>query len=240
MKNAEFEYYYNHVPGKGNCRNNLIYTSLISKDKKIFCKWFYNDKVYHHNQNEVIDADLMDFKWHKELEFLTYMSKNYPQHVPEIIEIDHTNKKLYLSISGTDLWEQAKCSGRDYSKIVPDWQDQMLDILQAYLKSGFYKYSLHPSSYFVENGKLKSINYFFCYWQDEPEISVNDVLSHISKERQEQLFLKMKEFGISAEENRPFLEFQLLALESFRSNYSDDFIDKAKQIFYKSGLWSHN
>lgn len=231
MKNADFEYYYNLVPSKGYCRNNLIYTSLISKDKKVFCKWFYNDKLYHNNQNEVVDPHLMDIKWQREVKFLDYMSKNYPQHVPEIIDINYSQRKIYLRIEGPDLWEQAGCSGRDYSNIIPDWQYQMLDILQAYRKSGFYKYSLHPSSYFIEDGKLKSINYFFCYWQNEPEICVNEVLSHISKERQEQLFIKMKELGISSADNRSFQEFQLLALESFKSNYRDDFIESAKQIF---------
>ena len=30
------KYYYNNVPGKGLCRNNLIYTSLINEDKTEF------------------------------------------------------------------------------------------------------------------------------------------------------------------------------------------------------------
>ena len=32
----KYKYYYNNVPGIGLCRNNLIYTSLISEDNKIF------------------------------------------------------------------------------------------------------------------------------------------------------------------------------------------------------------
>jgi len=39
--NTDFEYYYNFVPGKGMCRNNLIYTSLISPDGLTFCQWYY-------------------------------------------------------------------------------------------------------------------------------------------------------------------------------------------------------
>jgi len=231
MKNADFEYYYNNVPGKGKCRNNLIYTSLISKDRKTFCKWFYNDKVYHNNQNEVVDASLMDLKWHKEIEFLSFMSQKYPQHVPKIIDVDYSNKKIYLSIQGVDLWEQSNCSGRNYKQIIPDWEDQMLEILQCYKEAGFFKYSLHPSSYFIENGKLKSINYFFCYWHNENEICVNDVLSHISQERQQQLFQKMQELNILSTDKKSFKDFQILALESFRSNYNDSFIKKAQEIF---------
>jgi len=31
-----YEYYYNNVPGIGLTRNNLIYTSLMNKEKNIF------------------------------------------------------------------------------------------------------------------------------------------------------------------------------------------------------------
>jgi hypothetical protein len=62
--NAQFEYYYNNVPGKGLCRNNLIYTSLISTDCKTFCQWYFNDENYHGGHNEVVDPALMEEKCH--------------------------------------------------------------------------------------------------------------------------------------------------------------------------------
>ena len=39
----KFNYYYNQVPGQGEQRTNLIYTSLMSEDKKTFVQWYYND-----------------------------------------------------------------------------------------------------------------------------------------------------------------------------------------------------
>ena len=64
------KYYYNNVPGQGLCRNNLIYTSLISEDKKLFCKWYHNDTEYHKGKNQVVDPDKMEEKWIREVNYI--------------------------------------------------------------------------------------------------------------------------------------------------------------------------
>ena len=58
-----YEYYYNNVPNYGPCRNNLIYTSLISSDKKTFVQWYHNDTAYHQGKNEVVDPDTFTKVW---------------------------------------------------------------------------------------------------------------------------------------------------------------------------------
>ena len=73
--NTNFEYYYNNVPNKGLCRNNLIYTSLISKDKKTFCQWYYNDTEYHYGHNQVVDPSLMKEKFDREVMYQESMRK---------------------------------------------------------------------------------------------------------------------------------------------------------------------
>jgi hypothetical protein len=59
----KYDYYWNDIPGVGLCRNNLIYTSLISEDKKTFVQWYYNDKNYHREQNQIVDPKKMEEKW---------------------------------------------------------------------------------------------------------------------------------------------------------------------------------
>lgn len=226
-----FEYYYNLVPGKGLCRNNLIYTSLISQDRKTFCQWYHNDTEYHKDQNQVIDPTLMEEKWNREIQFINMMSKAYPDFVPKILDIDPVNRKLYLEIDGPDMWELVGCQGTDYSKVVPDWSDQMLAIMQAHKDLGIYKYSLHPSSYFVVNGQLKSINYFFCYTDSDSEISLKSVLSHISEDRQKDLFPKMTVAGIDINRPTKFTNIQQLAFDSFKTNFPEAVMDRAKQIY---------
>jgi hypothetical protein len=229
--NTQFDYYYNNVPGKGLCRNNLIYTSLISRDRKTFCQWYYNDENYHGGHNEVVDPALMEEKWHREIKFLSIMTKHYPEHVPTIDTVDHINKKIYFDIDGADFWEQAQCSQNNYSKVLPNWQDQMLEIVQAHATLGIYKYSMHPSSYFIVNGKLKSINYFFCYTDEDKKISLTDVMSHISINRRNDLLPKMNVLGIDVNKPTPFFEIQRLAFESFKTDFPADVMDTACSIY---------
>jgi hypothetical protein len=226
-----FEYYYNNVPGKGLCRNNLIYTSLVSTDKTVFCQHYVNDTDYHRGQNQVVDPSLMDEKWLREVNYLTQMRNVYPNLVPKIIKIDLAARKLFLEIEGVDFWQQTLDNNCTYDDILPNWREQMLDIFQAHKALGIYKYSLHPSSYFVVKGQLKSINYFFCYKDTDPLISLRSVMSHISEERQADLFPKMSAMGIDVDAPTPFRQIQQLAFESFKANFPADFMDGCKKLY---------
>jgi hypothetical protein len=223
-------YYYNNVPGKGLCRNNLIYTSLINEDKTKFIQWYYNDTDYHKGQNQVVDPKLMKEKFSREVKYLRLMQENYPHLVPNYY-IDISEYKIYLDIEGPDMWEQAGCQGRDYSSVLPNWKEQMLEIIQAHKDLGIYKYSMHPSSYFIADGQLKSINYFFTYSADEDDLTPMDVMSHISEDRQSVLIPAMEKMGIDVNVPQPLNMLQGLCFDSFRNNFEDDVMDAAKAIY---------
>jgi hypothetical protein len=227
--NTEFEYYYNNVPGKGLCRNNLIYTSLISKDKKTFVQWYHNDTDYHKGQNQVIDPDLMEEKWEREVKFLTVMNNSFPMHIPQILDIDYVQKKIYLNIDGSDFWEQAGCLTENYSKVLPNWEEQMLEIIQAHKSLNLYKYSMHPSSYFIVDGKLKSINYFFTYHYDEGSISIEKHQSHLSEDRKANLKQTVESLGMNWTAPAPLNQLEKLCWMSFRTNYPDNFVSRVNE-----------
>jgi hypothetical protein len=159
------------------------------------------------------------------------MRNRFPDLVPKIIYIDLAHKKLYFEIDGPDFWQLAGPAEQDYDSVLPSWRDQMLDIFKAHKELGIYKYSLHPSSYFVVDRKLKSINYFFCYKDHEPMITLRSVMSHISEDRQADLFPKMADMGIDVDALTPFKDIQLLAFESFKTNFPIGVMDQAKQLY---------
>lgn len=227
----KYDYYYNNVPGQGLQRNNLIYTSLISEDKRVFVQWYHNDTEYHKGQNQVVNPELMEEKWQRELKYLKLMSGAYNHLVPKILDIDEQHRKIYLEVDGTDFWNRAECNVENYSKVIPNWQEQILEILRAHRRLGLYKYSLHPSSYWPVNGQLKSINYFFTYHESEGPISIADHASHIYSTRQDIMREQVKAMGISWEGKESLNTLQHLCFESFRSNYTDEFIDKCKEIY---------
>lgn len=226
----DYMLYYNNVPGKGRCRNNLIYTSLINADKTVFCQHYWNDPAYHKGMNKVVDPNLMQEKWKRDLKFSNIMLNNNPQVVPKLANVDLKNKKMCWYIQGVDFWEQTGCT-QDFDNVLDDWQEQMLDILKAYRAQGIWKYSLHPSSYFVVDGKLKSINHFFCYEDSEQEICIADCLSHISEDRLAQLMPMVNVEGLDIHKPVPFAVLGKLALDSFADSYPADFIKKAKEIY---------
>lgn len=227
---VKYNYYYNNVPGYGLCRNNLIYTSLISDDKKTFVQWYYNDTAYHKDQNQVVDQSLMEDKWLREVNYLTQMRNSHPELVPVIKNIDLKDRKLYLEIDGPDFWEQAGCDMKNYDAVLPDWQDQMCNIVQAHKSKGLYKFSMHPSSYFIVGGKLKSINYFFTYKNTEGPISIADHQSHLSELRQAELRKHVVSMGIDWYTKQPLDLLEQLCWESFRTNYPADFIERVRCI----------
>jgi hypothetical protein len=226
---AEFEYYYNNVPGQAPSRNNLIYTSLISKDKKVFCQWYHNDSDYHRGQNQVVNPALMTEKWLREVNYLTQMRNVYPDLVPTVINIDLKNQKLFLEIDGPDFWEQAGCNSENFDKVLPDWQEQMLGIIRAHKSLNLHKYSMHPSSYFVVDGKLKSINYFFTYRATEPWVSIKDVESHIHANRQNEMNKYLQGLGIVWDKPQPWQVMDQLCWSSFSTNYPAEFIERIKE-----------
>lgn len=216
------------MPGQEPWRNNLIYTSLISEDKKVFVKWYHNDTEYHKGQNQVVDPKLMDAKWDRELHFLSNMSYHNPDMVPKILDVNVSERKIYLEIEGVDFWQRSLDADCNFDTVLVDWQDQMIDIIKAHKDRGWYKYSMHPSSYFVVKGRLKSINYFFTYHKDEPLVSIKNHLSHIYSTRQDEMKKYTDKIGISWDTPQPFELLEQLCWESFRTNYPDDFIEKAK------------
>ena len=193
-------------------------------------QWYYNDTEYHKGENQVVDPTKMEEKWLREVNYLTQMRNKYPDLVPVIKNIDFGNRKLYLEIDGPDFWELAGCDMANYDSVLPDWQAQMLEIIQAHKSLGLHKYSMHPSSYFVVDGKLKSINYFFTYHKDEPNISIADVESHIYSTRQDEMRKHLIMLGIDWNTSQPWSVMDQLCLESFRNNYPADVIEKVMNV----------
>jgi hypothetical protein len=156
------------------------------------------------------------------------MRNTFPDLVPTIIEIDLKARKLYLEVDGSDFWEQSGCDMANYDSVLPDWQDQMIEIIKAHKKLGLHKYSMHPSSYFIVNGKLKSINYFFTYSNKEATISIAEVESHIYITRQDEMRKHLSTLGIDWNTPQPWELMDQLCWASFSTNYPSDFIEKVK------------
>lgn len=224
-----FEYYYNSVPGVGTCRNNLVYTSKIDRQAGLFSIHYTYDQTYH--MNNCLEEDALARKWKRELNFTKQMHTAFPHHVLNISSINESKRKIVFNIEGEDFWQMANCDEKNYSNVLPDWQEQILQILKDYRHANIWKYSLHPSSFFIVKGKLKSINHFFCYNTIEPHVAITEVLDHISDNRKTKLLQYLKTNNISPTQKAPWEYYAQICLDSFKSNYPSSFIEKAKEIY---------
>ena len=195
----------------------------------MFCQWYHNDGIYHGGKNEVVDPELMDEKFEREIKFLQVMRDEYPQHVPSY-SLDYEYRKIYLEIDGIDFWNKADCKIENYDKVLPDWQEQMLEILRAHKELGLHKYSMHPSSYFIVDGKLKSMNYFFTYYNSEPNVSIQEVESHLSVNRREKMKQHLETLNIQWNTPQTWETMDKLCWNSFRANYPQEFIENALNV----------
>jgi hypothetical protein len=195
----------------------------------VFIQWYHNDTDYHKGKNQVVDPTKMEEKWLREVNYLTQMRNVYPELVPTIKNIDLNERKLYLEIDGPDFWEQSGCDMMNYDSVLPDWQEQMLNIIKTHKKLGWHKYSMHPSSYFIVDGKLKSINYFFTYKDSEPNVSIQDVESHIYITRQDEMRKHLDTLGIEWNKPQSWAIMDQLCWASFSTNYPAEFIERVKE-----------
>jgi hypothetical protein len=195
----------------------------------VFIQWYHNDTDYHKGKNQVVDPTKMEEKWLREVNYLTQMRNVYPELVPTIKNIDLNERKLYLEIDGPDFWEQSGCDMMNYDSVLPDWQEQMLNIIKTHKKLGWHKYSMHPSSYFIVDGKLKSINYFFTYKDSEPNVSIQDVESHIYITRQDEMRKHLDTLGIEWHKPQSWAIMDQLCWASFSTNYPAEFIERVKE-----------
>jgi hypothetical protein len=56
-------------------------------------------------------------------------------------------------------------------------------------------------------------------------------MSHISEDRQADLFPKMFALGIDVDAPTPHEQIQQLAFESFKTNFPADFMDECKKLY---------
>jgi 3-methyladenine DNA glycosylase AlkC len=59
-------------------------------------------------------------------------------------------------------------------------------------------------------------------------------MSHISEDRQADLLPKMESSGIDVDAPTPHKEIQQLAFDSFKTNFSDDLMEKAKELYVQT------
>lgn len=172
--------YYKINPTNGErAETNLLYTPLVNPENNILCMNFDHTHRY---QNEDIKqwfpvrsdytAESVRMFFERELKYLTVFSNR--KWAPRIIDVDTAAQQIFIHWPGETL-NTVIYEGGNLDNYCPTWQIQMESIITDIVKSGYYKATLYPHCYYVEDGVLRTIDFYACIEQNDPYIDFNTV-----------------------------------------------------------------
>jgi hypothetical protein len=122
-----------------------------------------------YQENKRLTADLVNFFFEREVKYLTaFQGRPW---VPKLIDVDLTNRKIFIEWNRETLNTIIFTKGRDLSKECPTWKEQIFEILKDVLDSGYYKMALYPHCFFIDaNRRIKSFDFYSVIERDNPFI----------------------------------------------------------------------
>jgi len=166
MNTDNWKYLYKIVDGHP-CTTNLLYTPLVNDTQDIMCMLWDENSPY--QENKRLTADLVNFFFEREVKYLTaFQGRPW---VPKLIDVDLTNRKIFIEWNRETLNTIIFTKGRDLSKECPTWKEQIFEILKDVLDSGYYKMALYPHCFFIDaNRRIKSFDFYSVIERDNPFI----------------------------------------------------------------------
>jgi len=221
MNITDWNLYYN-LEDTEYVRANLVYTPYVSPDNTTFCMSFNRDRAYHKNENENIlwSEELLTDRFLKEIKFHAQAAATIP--TLTIKDIDYLERKIFLEWHGNDFYMQG-LQGGGYNKVLPNWQEQWIALIEKMRDADIFKISLHPNSWVAHQGTLIPFNWFFCYRENDESVTLRSLLIQISSGRQEKLGT------IDLDQLQSPRQLQQIAFNSFRHNYPKELIDNVLQ-----------
>jgi hypothetical protein len=186
MNIVDWKPFYKINPDDGNLiETNLIYTPLVSPDDKIFCMNFDHSHAYQNQElshwlpsRPYYTKEMVEFFFNRELKYFSVFSNR--SWAPKVIEIDAENQRIFFEWTG-ETCNQIIYSGRKIEDYCPTWKVQMLEILKDITHSGYYKTSLYPHCYYIDQGILKTFDFYGCVERKDPYVSITDIKGMIGE-----------------------------------------------------------
>jgi hypothetical protein len=157
------------------CLAQQTYEPLISPDRKTFCANYDWQNKYQrmYESRDLYTADVCEWFFQNEIYHLSkFKTKSY---VPDILDIDQKNKKIFFKWNGYTFNEML------FRGDVVEWREQLKYIILDLYNEGTYKLTMYPHCHFLdENGTMKSIDWYGCVPVTNPLIETKymDAIVH--------------------------------------------------------------
>ena len=167
MNTDNWTYLYKLMENGIKADTNLLYVPKLNPEKNIMCMHYSPDKNY--KKDGVTDLDLINWFFEREVRFLTDL-----QHLkctPMLYDVDIKNKKLFIEWNNETLSYVVNDPNRSIDEELPNWKHQLKEAFKEFHNAGYYKMSLYPHCFFIDNNKqLKTIDYYAVVPHNEPYI----------------------------------------------------------------------
>lgn len=176
-----WNYYYKIEPKDGTrVTSNMLYTPLVNNDRTMMCMhWDINSPYQSYNNR--LTSQLVDFFFEREVRFLN-LFKEQPW-APKIYEIDLANKKIFIEWNKETVNDVVYGKDRNLDNEFPNWKDQLYNILNDIVKSGFYKMALYPHCFFFDKDKnLKTFDFYSCISHEERYLEKKKIEGMLGKD----------------------------------------------------------
>lgn len=189
------------------CKTNLLYTPTVNSDGSVMCIDYSHDPIYQKN-NSSIGNELLEFFFEKEVRYIKQFQGN--SWAPKLIDIQGT--KIYIEFNVESL-NNILLSNRKLDKELPNWKEQLLDIMLDIDALGYYKLALYPHSFFIgKDGNLKVLDFYTFVEKSNPMVPyefIKGMVGNMSRHRFEEAMLGN------------YIDFSVFFDEALRTHLSD-------------------
>jgi hypothetical protein len=169
---------------------NLVYTPMTNDDNSIYCMNFDHSHPY---QNEMVASFMPERPYYTKETVQNFFNREiyYLEKFkdfkwrPNYIKIDNINNKIFFEWPGESC-NKIVTDGGNLEIYCPNWEQQLINIIMDIYNHGFYKVTLYPHCFFVQNGILKTFDFYGCANIEDPYVPLSiakGVLGVASKER---------------------------------------------------------
>lgn len=165
-------------------RSNMLYTPLMNPERNVFCMYWDHENEYQtkHGSREDFNKELIDFFFDREITHLEiFKNKSW---APTLLDIDINKKQIFFKWPG-ETCNNIIYSGRSLKDYCINWQDQLESIITDIFNEGYFKLSLYPHCHFIENGVLKTFDFYGCVDRSYPFIEMDKIKGMVGPNSQQ-------------------------------------------------------
>jgi hypothetical protein len=179
MDTTNWKYFYKVDSFMSEMPSNMLYTPTMNDTGDILCMHYCKDNVYR-KENGVTD-EVITFFFKRELRFLTELKDH--KFTPTVIEVDEQQQKIFIEWNKESLSQIINDPNRSIDNELPDWKDQLYNIITSLKNSNYYKMALYPHCFFIDKNKtIKTFDYYSIIPQGERFLDRSIIESIIGKE----------------------------------------------------------